>query len=173
MTVEEIKAIIKEIKDFLASDERQISIDDVKELIHLLEEHGLEEIEVETLFNKVRVVKSRPVPQAQVIQPQVPQVQPREEVKKEEKKEEVETGEKLHEIKSPIVGTFYRRPYPGAEPYVKEGDHVTKGQVLCIVEAMKIMNEIESDIDGTIVKIIPEDASPVGYGDTLFLIRPD
>ncbi len=172
MTLEEIKAILKEIRDFLSSDEQKFSVDDVKELIQLLEEHGLEEIEVETLFNKVRVVKSRPVPQAPpaVAQAQAPKP-PKEEKKVEEKK--VEEGEKLHEIKSPIVGTFYRRPYPGAEPYVKEGDHVTKGQVLCIVEAMKIMNEIESDVDGTIVKIIPEDASPVGYGDTLFLIKPD
>ena len=172
MTLEEIKAILKEIRDFLSSDEQKFSVDDVKELIQLLEEHGLEEIEVETLFNKVRVVKSRPVPQVTpaVVQAQAPKP-PKEEKKVEEKK--VEEGEKLHEIKSPIVGTFYRRPYPGAEPYVKEGDHVTKGQVLCIVEAMKIMNEIESDVDGTIVKIIPEDASPVGYGDTLFLIKPD
>ena len=172
MTLEEIKAILKEIRDFLSSDEQKFSVDDVKELIQLLEEHGLEEIEVETLFNKVRVVKSRPVPQVTpaVAQAQAPQPS-KEEKKVEEKK--VEEGEKLHEIKSPIVGTFYRRPYPGAEPYVKEGDHVTKGQVLCIVEAMKIMNEIESDVDGTIVKIIPEDASPVGYGDTLFLIKPD
>ncbi len=171
MNAEELKGIVKEILDYLSSDEQKVSVDEIKELIQLMEEHGLEEIEVKTIFSRVRLVKSRPAPVVAPIQQPVAQKPVKtEEPRKEEVKEE---GEKLHEIKSPIVGTFYRRPYPGAEPYVKEGDHVHKGQVLCIVEAMKIMNEIESDVDGTIVKIIPEDASPVGYGDTLFLIKPD
>jgi len=173
VNTEDLKGIVKEILDYLSSDEQKLSLDEIKELIQLMEEHGLEEIEVKTIFSKIRLVKSRPAPQvvAPVQQPAAQQPVKAEEPRREEVKEEA--GEKLHEIKSPIVGTFYRRPYPGAEPYVKEGDHVHKGQVLCIVEAMKIMNEIESDVDGTIVKIIPEDASPVGYGDTLFLIKPD
>ncbi len=79
---------------------------------------------------------------------------------------------KYHEIKSPIVGTFYRAPSPDAEPYVKVGDIVQAGQVLCIVEAMKLMNEIESDINGKIVQILVENAQPVEYGQTLFLIEP-
>jgi len=163
---EELKELLKQVLDYLGSDEHKLSIEEIKELIQLMEDHGLEEIEVKTVFSKVRIVKSRPSPVAPPVK------QPA--VQKPVKEEREEVGEeKLHEIKSPIVGTFYRRPYPGAEPYVKEGDHVRKGQVLCIVEAMKIMNEIESDVDGTIVKIIPEDASPVGYGDTLFLIKPD
>ncbi len=81
--------------------------------------------------------------------------------------------EGLHFVTSPIVGTFYRAPNPDADPYVKVGDFVEKGQVLCIVEAMKLMNEIEADVSGTIVKIVPENAQPVEFGEHLFAIRPD
>jgi len=76
-------------------------------------------------------------------------------------------------VTSPIVGTFYRAPNPDADPYVKVGDVVEKGQVLCIVEAMKLMNEIESDSAGTIVKIYSENAQPVEFGERLFAIRPN
>jgi len=168
--IEELKTVIQEIKDYLRSDEHKVNVEDVKELIELMEEHGLDEIEVKSLFSSIRIVKNRPTPQ---LVPSAPRVKEKDKTVEEKEEKQIEQGETLHEIKSPIVGTFYRRPYPGADPYVKEGDHVTKGQVLCIVEAMKIMNEIESDVDGTIVKIIPEDATPVGYGDTLFLIKPD
>ena len=75
-------------------------------------------------------------------------------------------------ITSPIVGTFYRSPSPDADPYVEEGDYARKGQVLCIVEAMKLMNEIESEVDGRIVKILAESTKPVEYGQALFLIDP-
>ncbi len=75
-------------------------------------------------------------------------------------------------VTSPIVGTFYAAPSPDAEPYVKVGDHVSKGQVLCIVEAMKLMNEIEADVSGTIVRRYPENAQPVEFGERLFAIRP-
>ncbi len=76
-------------------------------------------------------------------------------------------------IVSPIVGTFYRSPSPDADPYVEEGDYVKKGQVLCIVEAMKLMNEIESEADGRIVKILAESTKSVEYGQALFLIDPN
>ncbi|MFN3780885.1 MAG: acetyl-CoA carboxylase biotin carboxyl carrier protein [Candidatus Kapaibacteriota bacterium] len=79
----------------------------------------------------------------------------------------------LHKINSPIVGTFYRAPSPEAEPFVEVGSHVTPGQTLCIVEAMKVMNEIESDISGTIVEILVENGKPVEYNQTLMLIKPD
>lgn len=75
-------------------------------------------------------------------------------------------------ITSPIVGTFYRSPSPDADPYVEDGDYVKKGQVLCIVEAMKLMNEIESETDGRIVKILAESTKSVEYGQALFLIDP-
>jgi acetyl-CoA carboxylase biotin carboxyl carrier protein len=84
----------------------------------------------------------------------------------------VEPEEKLHEVKSPIVGTFYDSPSPGSPAFVKPGDQVEVGQVLCIVEAMKLMNEIESDVAGEIVKRIASTAQPVEYGQALFAIRP-
>lgn len=80
--------------------------------------------------------------------------------------------EGLHEVKSPIVGTFYESPSPGAAPFVKVGDQVEVGQVLCIVEAMKLMNEIESDLAGEIVKRIATSGQPVEYGQPLFVIKP-
>jgi acetyl-CoA carboxylase biotin carboxyl carrier protein len=73
-------------------------------------------------------------------------------------------------IPSPIVGTFYRSPSPDADPYVEEGDYVKKGQVLCIVEAMKLMNEIESEVNGRVMKILAESTKPVEYGQALFLV---
>lgn len=75
-------------------------------------------------------------------------------------------------IASPIVGTFYRSPSPDAEPYVEEGDYVKKGQVLCIIEAMKLMNEIESEVNGRVNKILAESTKPVEYGQALFLVDP-
>ncbi len=83
-----------------------------------------------------------------------------------------ELEEKLHEVKSPIVGTFYESPSPGAPPFVKVGDQVEVGQVLCIVEAMKLMNEIESDVAGEVVRRIASSGQPVEYGQPLFAIRP-
>ncbi len=78
-----------------------------------------------------------------------------------------------HEIKSPIVGTFYKASSPESEPFVKVGDHIKPGMVLCIVEAMKLMNEIESDVSGKIVKILVDNASPVEYNQPLFLIEEE
>jgi len=83
----------------------------------------------------------------------------------------VESKSNLHEVKSPIVGTFYRAPAPDADPYVQVGDVVSPGTVLCIVEAMKLMNEIECDMSGRIVKILVENATPVEYNQPLFLIE--
>jgi acetyl-CoA carboxylase biotin carboxyl carrier protein len=78
-----------------------------------------------------------------------------------------------HVVSSPIVGTFYSSPSPDAEPYVRVGDRVRQGQVLCIVEAMKLMNEIESDADGLVVKVFPDNAQPVEFGEPLFCIQTD
>jgi len=80
--------------------------------------------------------------------------------------------EGLHMVKSPIVGTFYEAPSPGAPPFVKVGDSVEVGQVLCIVEAMKLLNEIESDVAGEIVKKLGSNGQPIEYGQELFAIRP-
>jgi acetyl-CoA carboxylase biotin carboxyl carrier protein len=82
-----------------------------------------------------------------------------------------EAQSNLYEIKSPIVGTFYRAPAPDADPYIQPGDQISEGSVLCIVEAMKLMNEIESDVNGKIVKILVENATPVEYNQPLFLVE--
>jgi acetyl-CoA carboxylase biotin carboxyl carrier protein len=84
----------------------------------------------------------------------------------------VAAEEELHSVKSPIVGTFYESPAPGSLPFVKPGDVVAAGQVLCIIEAMKLMNEIESDMAGEIVKRLVNNGQPVEYGQPLFAIRP-
>jgi acetyl-CoA carboxylase biotin carboxyl carrier protein len=83
-----------------------------------------------------------------------------------------EADEGVHIITSPIVGTFYRSPNPEAEAFVNVGDHVSPGKVLCIIEAMKLMNEIESDFEGTIVKIFPQNGQPIEYGENLFAVKP-
>jgi acetyl-CoA carboxylase biotin carboxyl carrier protein len=85
---------------------------------------------------------------------------------------EARASEDLHLVKSPIVGTFYGAPSPGADPFVKVGSHVETGQTLCIVEAMKLMNEIESDMGGEVIRIFVENGQPVEYGQPLFGIRP-
>jgi acetyl-CoA carboxylase biotin carboxyl carrier protein len=87
----------------------------------------------------------------------------------EQMQEEADAG--LHIITSPIVGTFYRTPNPEADVFVNVGDSVSKGKVLCIIEAMKLMNEIESDVDGSIVRIYPQNGQPVEYGENLFAVR--
>ncbi|MCB0585488.1 MAG: acetyl-CoA carboxylase biotin carboxyl carrier protein, partial [Phaeodactylibacter sp.] len=98
-----------------------------------------------------------------------PQPEPKTEAPKAEKKED--TG-KYIEVRSPIVGTFYRSSSPEKPPYVKVGDVIEVGQVVCIVEAMKLFNEIESEISGKIVKVVVEDAQPVEYDQVLFLVEP-
>jgi acetyl-CoA carboxylase biotin carboxyl carrier protein len=80
---------------------------------------------------------------------------------------------RLLEVKSPMVGTFYAAPEPGAKPYVAVGSRIAKGQILCIIEAMKIMNEIESDFSGVISEVAVQDAHPVEYGQVLFRIDPN
>jgi len=84
---------------------------------------------------------------------------------------EPQQDEGLHIITSPIVGTFYRSPNPEAEAFINVGDHVTQGKVLCIIEAMKLMNEIESDVEGTIVKIYPQNGQPIEFGEQLFAVK--
>lgn len=81
-------------------------------------------------------------------------------------------GETLAEIKSPMVGIFYRSPSPGAKPYVETGERLERGQVVCIIEAMKLMNEIQSEVAGRIVNVLVENAQPVEYGQPLFLVAP-
>lgn len=148
----------------------------IKKLIKILEASQVTDLEVEEngirvkLAKKVRVTQSVTVPAASAAVSPVSQQNIVPVIKSEEKKSVEETSH-LHEIKSPIVGTFYRAPAPDADAYVQVGDVVSAGTVLCIVEAMKLMNEIESDVSGKIVKILVDNGKPVEYSQPLFLIE--
>lgn len=148
----------------------------IKKLIKILEASQVTDLEVEEngirvkLAKKVRVTQSVTVPAASAAVSPVSHQNIVPVIKSEEKKSVEETSH-LHEIKSPIVGTFYRAPAPDADAYVQVGDVVSAGTVLCIVEAMKLMNEIESDVSGKIVKILVDNGKPVEYSQPLFLIE--
>ncbi len=149
----------------------------VKKLIKILENSQLTDLEIEEGGTRIKIAKNIQVthaPQNLVSYVQAPVQSQPEQTKVEDKKQVVATEDesKLHAIKSPIVGTFYRAPSPEADPYVQVGDTVSTGTVLCIVEAMKLMNEIESDISGKVVKILVENGKPVEYNQPLFLIQP-
>lgn len=117
------------------------------------------------------VVSQLPVPVAAPVAAPVPQAPAAPASEGEKAAAPVSSGKKTVEIKSPIVGTFYRSPGPDKPAFVKVGDSITAGTTVCIIEAMKLFNEIESDTSGTIVKILVEDASPVEYDQVLFLVE--
>ena len=152
------------------------------ELIDRIKGSKIEEVEISTENIKIKIKQyvapkkvvqqvSQHTQQGQITPPIETNLQLPVPVEEEEKKETKEE-KKYHVIKSPLVGTFYRAPSPGAPPFVEEGDIVSKGQVLCIIEALKVMNEIESDIDGKIAKILVKNGEPVEYGQELFYIEP-
>jgi acetyl-CoA carboxylase biotin carboxyl carrier protein len=145
----------------------------LQELIDLLRRNHLTELEIEHQGVRIRLrhelMAKAPAVAHQESVPTIPQ-QPLQTVSATTPVLEGTAG--FVTVTSPIVGTFYRSPSPDADSYVDEGDFVKKGQVLCIVEAMKLMNEIESEIDGRIVKILVENTKSVEYGQALFLIDP-
>lgn len=145
----------------------------LQELIDLLRRNNLTELELEHQGVRIRLrhelMTKAPVAVHQESVPTIPQ-QPSHAASSATPVMEGAAG--FVTVTSPIVGTFYRSPSPDADFYVDEGDVVKKGQVLCIVEAMKLMNEIESEIDGRIVKIFVENTKSVEYGQALFLIDP-
>ena len=158
---------------------------EIKELIEFLIEKDIAEFELERGDVKVRIKRATPEPQQPVeriisvptpvpaVHMQVPAapvaappVHAATAAPVPEKKED------LQMVKSPMVGTYYESPSPGSPPFVKPGDTVELGQVLCIVEAMKLMNEIEADISGEVVKKLASNGQPIEYGQELFLVRP-
>jgi len=150
-----------------------LNFKEILELIDKVAERGIAGVEIEQAGMKVRI-EGKAAPRAEA--PMQPAAAPGSAVPHAAApaaapppKEEVDAS--LHMITSPIVGTFYRSPNPEAESFVSIGDHVSKGKVLCIIEAMKLMNEIESDVDGTIVQIYPQNAQPVEYGEALFAVK--
>jgi acetyl-CoA carboxylase biotin carboxyl carrier protein len=153
----------------------------VEQLLAFMEEHGLEEFEYANQGTHIRLKRALsgraaipPAPEIIVAGPDGATVQapPAAAEAAPTRAEEEARGEELHLVKSPIVGTFYEAPSPGAAPFVKVGDHVSVGQVLCIIEAMKLMNEIEADVPGEILRVFVESGQPVEYGETLFAIQP-
>jgi len=144
-------------------------IKEIKDMITLMNENGLAELEVEKDGIKIRQKKSGAgyekavefVSQAAPAAHHAPEVKPQQAPKTN-----------TIEIKSPMVGTFYRSPSPETPPYVNVGDSIEVGQVLCIIEAMKLMNEIKSEVKGKIVDINVENAEPVEFGHVLFVIEP-
>jgi acetyl-CoA carboxylase biotin carboxyl carrier protein len=151
----------------------------IKKLVKVVDSSEITDLEVEENGFRVKIAKKIRMGNV-VTQPQILANTSSinnnntndETVAQEKAKTKEEPKDNFHEVRSPIVGTFYRAPAPDADPYVQIGDNVSVGSVLCIVEAMKLMNEIESDMDGKVVKILAENGKPVEYNQPLFLIQP-
>ncbi len=167
-----------------------MTIEEIRELIHVVCSSGIAELEVQRGENRVwikrtagAVVSEMAAPgmpaAATAAVPVVPPMAPAPESVTVAAPQAAPppgtpdlTDPTLQPVKSPIVGTFYEAPAPGAEPFVRVGDVIQPGKVLCIIESMKLMNEIEAEISGTIVKRLVENGQPVEYGEVLFLVKP-
>jgi len=154
-----------------------MNLDDIKQILDLVREHDLAELEIERDGLKVRVRKAGAGQPVMMMPPSVPVTLPAAApvsahgAATPASIEDAAGGVDLAVVKSPIVGTLYLAPEPGARPFVEVGDQVRKGQVLCIIEAMKLMNEIECDCDGEVATIYVENGQPVQFGDRLFAVR--
>lgn len=163
---------------------------ELRELIKLIDESSIDEFVVSDKGSKVIIKKTSgqtvtttvpiaspatPPVQPVAVPPVAEVATPKKEGTVEEKKADSseEDDSQYHKIVSPIVGTFYRAPAPDADPFVKEGDQVTENTVVCIVEAMKLFNEIEAEVNGTIVKVLVENGQLVEYNQPLFLVKPN
>jgi len=157
-----------------------MDLKEIQNLIKFVAKSGVSEVKLETGDVKIVIKNTPDVKITTVAQPEIPQVvspsvtQPAApatpaQAPAETKKED---DSKYITIKAPIIGTFYRRPAPDKPPYVEVGDVVKPGDTVCLIEAMKLFNEIESEVHGKIVKVLVEDASPVEYDQPLFLVEP-
>lgn len=164
-----------------------MNLDEIKELIQLVQESGVAELEVQRGDNRVRIRKSSPPAPQEILVTPTATVIPAATMNQVAApitsagstpapaviaSADTEDDSTLTFVKSPIVGTFYESASPGSAPFVKVNDQVSPGQVLCIIESMKLMNEIESEISGTIVRKLVENGKPVEYGQALFVVRP-
>ena len=162
-----------------------MDIKEIQSLIRFVAKSGASEVKLETDDIKITirtgssqqgettVVQQIPVPAQPVAAPapaQAAPAQPAPEASKE--KEKAEEDSKYITIKSPIIGTFYRKPAPDKPAFVEVGDSIAKGDVLCVIEAMKLFNDIESEVSGKVVKVLVDDSSPVEFDQPLFLIDP-
>ncbi len=156
---------------------------ELEELIRLVEDSDVQELHIRNLLTSVRIVKAQPhvlathpvVTEAQHAAPTAaaPASAPVAETAETAPAAQADADAGLVPITSPMVGTYYAASSPESPPYVQQGDHVNKGQVVCIVEAMKLMNEIESEVAGTVVRVVAENGKPVEFGSPLFMVQPD
>lgn len=151
-----------------------MKIKEIQEIINFIKKSDLDDVSIETENIKIRVKKNNgnitTIEQPKVVKTEIqPQTPPVENMISEEKKEK--TSNNII-IKSPMIGTFYRSPNPESDPFVNEGDSIKVGQTICIVEAMKLFNDIESEISGKIVKILVDDNSPIEFDQPLFEVDP-
>ena len=159
--------------------EKDIDLKKIKELVEIMKKNGLEELEIKQGDQKIFLRRSQPQSSAGQIVTAVPMMrqdyiappapQSTETVGQTPAKHE----ENLIEIKSPIVGTFYSQPTPDSEPYVEVGSTVGSQTIICIIEAMKVMNEIKAETSGTIAEVLVSNGQAVEYGQVLFKVRPD
>ena len=151
-----------------------MDLDDIKQILDLVREHDLAEFELERDGLKVRIRKAGATPVSQHVGPApalMPVAVPQPVASPAPSADEAPEGVDLAIVKSPIVGTLYRAAEPSAPPFVQVGTMVKRGQVLCIIEAMKLMNEIASEADGEIAAVYVENGQPVQFGDRLFAIK--
>lgn len=158
---------------------------EIRDLIDFISKTGLNEVDIETSELKLhvkrepdqKILKSSPV-----VTSMVPSAMPsnpvasagvQQNVPSETKQEVSTSGKNITQIKSPMIGTFYRSPNPDSPPFISVGDKISKGQTVCIIEAMKLFNEIEAEISGTVVKAYLENSTPVEYDQVLFDVEPD
>ena len=162
-----------------------MNLKEIKELIKFLKEEEIAEFELERGDIKIRIKRAgaadtsserfitvHPAIQAAPVSPAISSGPPQTSAVPSSNAAPARAEEDLHLVRSPIVGTYYESPSPGSPPFVKPGDFVEAGQVLCIVEAMKLMNEIEADVAGEIVRSLVKNGQPIEYGQELFAIRP-
>lgn len=159
------------------------NLGEVTHILEFMEQNNLEEFEYENGNFRIRLRKAgphapavlrtvTPPPEIVVAHPATPPASESAAAPSGGAPAAETNPENLHVIKSPIVGTFYASPSPSAEPFVRLGDQVSSGQVLCIIEAMKLMNEIETEVSGEVMRIFVENGQPVEYGEPLFAIHP-
>jgi acetyl-CoA carboxylase biotin carboxyl carrier protein len=154
-----------------------INVDELKQILDLARDHDLSELELEAEGFKLRIRKGGQVvvqtapAAAPVAAPAVQPLSPPPPAAVAGQASELDVDVELAIVTSPIVGTFYRAPEPSAPPFVRPGDQVKPGQTLCIIEAMKMMNNIDSEYEGTVVKVFVENGQPVQFGERLFAIK--
>ncbi len=159
----------------------EMKTSEIRDLIDFIAQSGLNEVDIETKELKLhvkrepdqKVLKASAPVMAAPVAPAPVAAAPSSNTPPAKVEKPVAVAKNTIEIKSPMIGTFYRTANPDSPPFISVGDKVTKGQTVCIIEAMKLFNEIESEVSGTVVKVMVENSSPVEYDQVLFIVEPD